>query len=101
MNVEFLKLAEQELYDTQSYYENQQEKLGVLFKETIYKTLNRIVEFPMIYKEIKIDIRRCVVHKFPYSILYSIETDKILVIAIANQHRKPDYWVGRINQSSS
>lgn len=56
MNVEFLKLAEQELYDTQSYYENQQEKLGVLFKETIYKTLNRIVEFPMIYKEIKIDI---------------------------------------------
>jgi len=32
-------------------------------------------------------------YKFPYKLLYSVEKDHVLVIAIAHQHRKPDYWI--------
>jgi len=35
-------------------------------------------------------------HKFPYKILYSVERDHLLVIAIAHQHRRPDYWIDRL-----
>ena len=96
MKVKFLKLAEQELYDAQNYYEQQQEKLGDTFKSTIFNSLNRIVEFPKVYVKVKSDVRRCIVHKFPYSILYSIEDNYILIIAISHQHREPDYWIKRI-----
>ena len=96
MKVKFLKLAEQELYDAQNYYEQQQEKLGGTFKSTIFNSLNRIVEFPKVYVKVKSDVRRCMVHKFPYSILYSIEDNHILIIAISHQHREPDYWIKRI-----
>jgi len=96
MKVKFLKLAEQELYDAQKYYEQQQEKLGGTFKSTIFNSLNRIVEFPKVYVKVKSDVRRCIVHKFPYSILYSIEDNHILIIAISHQHREPDYWIKRI-----
>ncbi len=27
--------------------------------------------------------------------VYSIESDHLFIIAIAHQHRKPDYWVGQ------
>ena len=27
--------------------------------------------------------------------LYSVESDHIYVIAVAHQHRDPEYWVGR------
>ena len=96
MQVNFLKLAEYELYDAQEYYEKQQLGLGITFKSIIYKALNRIIEFPQAYKKVKVDVRRCIIHKFPYNILYSIEDNTILIIAIAHQHRKPDYWLKRI-----
>jgi hypothetical protein len=44
------------------------------------------------------DIRRITLTRFPYKLLYSIEPDCLYVIAIAHQHRKPDYWVGRSEQ---
>jgi hypothetical protein len=30
-----------------------------------------------------------------YKLMYSVEKDHVLVIAVAHQHRKPDYWIGR------
>lgn len=97
MNILFLELAEQEFYDSQDYYEEQQLNLGVKFKQEIYNTLNRIQKFPNMYVEVRKDIRKCVVNKFPFNLLYSIEENHILIIAIAHHHRKPDYWIDRIN----
>ena len=34
--------------------------------------------------------------RFPYLVLYIPEEDKILITAIAHQHRKPDYYINRI-----
>jgi hypothetical protein len=42
-------------------------------------------------------IRRCLVKRFPYGILYGIDVDKIFVVAIMHLHRKPGYWLSRIN----
>lgn len=97
MNILFLELAQQEFYDSQDYYEEQQENLGKKFKQEIYNTLKRIQKFPNLYVEIRKDIRKCVVNKFPFNLLYSIEENHILIIAIAHHHRKPDYWAERIN----
>jgi len=37
MKVNFLKSAEQELYDAEDYYEKQQQNLGNTFKGVIFK----------------------------------------------------------------
>ncbi|HRU71636.1 MAG TPA: type II toxin-antitoxin system RelE/ParE family toxin, partial [Kiritimatiellia bacterium] len=41
------------------------------------------------------EIHRCLVHRFPYGVLYSIESDGIFVLAVMNLHRDPDYWKRR------
>jgi plasmid stabilization system protein ParE len=95
MHVIFTKLAIQEMHDAVQYYEFEYSGLGQRFKEEIRKAALRIAEYPHAFSIERGDVRKCLLHRFPYKLLYSIENDHILIIAVAHQHRKPDYWVGR------
>jgi len=95
MNIEFLPIAKLELDDAIGYYELQLEGLGRRYKEEVRTSLQRISIFPNAWAIIRPNIKKCVMHKFPYNILYSIDEDTILIIAIAHHHRRPDYWVER------
>lgn len=95
MRVIFTKLARQELEDAVRYYELAYSGLGSTFKEEVRKSSIRIASYPQVWSIEHGNIRKCLLHKFPYKLMYSIEEDHILVIAVAHQHRKPDYWVGR------
>ncbi len=93
MKIIFSKLAQQELEDGIHYYEIEYSGLGRKFKEEIKKAALRIAEYPEAWSIEQNEIRKCLLHKFPYKLLYSIETDHIFVIAIAHLHRSPDYWI--------
>ena len=67
--------------------------LGETFKDEVASATMRISHFPQAWSIERGDVRKCIMHKFPYKVLYSIEEDHILIIAIAHQHRKPDYWI--------
>jgi hypothetical protein len=36
------------------------------------------------------------IERFPYAVVYGIEDETIIVIAIAHTRRKPTYWVERL-----
>jgi plasmid stabilization system protein ParE len=95
MKIIFSSLAKLELEDAIAYYELELRGLGINFKEEIRKNINRIKKFPQAASVERGEIRKSLLHKFPYKILYSIEADHIFIIALAHQHRKPDYWVDR------
>jgi toxin ParE1/3/4 len=42
------------------------------------------------------DVRRCLAQVFPYGILYTIETDFVLIVAVMHFSREPGYWKQRI-----
>lgn len=95
MRVIFTRLARQELEDAIRYYELEYSGLGRRFKEEVRKSALRIATYPEAWSIERGEIRKCLLHKFPYKLMYSVEENHILVIAVAHQHRKPDYWVGR------
>ncbi|MCP5276637.1 MAG: type II toxin-antitoxin system RelE/ParE family toxin [Burkholderiales bacterium] len=95
MRVLFSELAKQELDDASQYYEIEFQGLGKQFREEIKLAAKRISEYPEAWSVERGDIRKCLLHKFPYKLLYSIEKDHIIIIAVAHQHRKPEYWVGK------
>ncbi|MBW1699940.1 MAG: type II toxin-antitoxin system RelE/ParE family toxin [Deltaproteobacteria bacterium] len=95
MKVIFSRFARQELEDAVHYYELQYLGLGKKFKEEIKRAVSRITRYPKAWSVERGDVRKCLLHKFPYKLLYSIEQDHIFVIAVAHQHRKPNYWVER------
>lgn len=95
MKIVFTKIAKQELDDAAHFYEMEFTGLGKLFLREVRKSVQRISEYPRAWSVESGEIRKCLLHKFPYKLLYSIESDHILVVAVAHQHRKPEYWVDR------
>lgn len=91
----FTRIARQELEDAVRFYELEYSGLGQSFKEEVRKSALRIAEYPKAWSIERGEVRKCLLHRFPYKLLYSVEEDHILVIAVAHQHRKPDYWVDR------
>ena len=95
MQVIFSKYAKLELEGAIRFYELEYKGLGLRFKEEVKKAAIRISEYPKAWSVERGDVRKCLLHKFPYKLLYSSEGDHIFVIAVAHQHRKPDYWIDR------
>ena len=93
MKILFSKFAKNELDDAVTFYETELAGLGRLFKEEIKSSVSRIKEHPEAWSIEKGDVRKALLHRFPYKILYSIEKDHIVILAVAHQHRKPNYWV--------
>lgn len=96
MEVIFSEFAKLELEDADLYYEFQQAGLGTRFKLSVKESIKRILQFPFSWPFEKDEIRKCILSRFPYKILYSIEEDHIFIIAIAHTHRKPNYWVNQL-----
>ncbi len=101
MKIVFLRPAEKELDEAFKYYESVQEGLGLKFQAEVAHSLSRIVGQPLSYQEIGKYSRRCLVHKFPYGVIYQYKEQpkKIIVVCIAHLHRKPDFWVPREPQT--
>ncbi|PPD50365.1 MAG: plasmid stabilization protein [Methylobacter sp.] len=98
MNIEFLAVAQAELDDAFNWYETQQANLGVQFLNEFDAAVRRICLFPKAYALFSGEIRRCLIKRFPYGILYGLDADTLVIVAVAHLHRKPDYWLERINE---
>ncbi len=96
MNLEISELASSEIIDAKEYYNLQQLDLGERFFEHIKESMDRLIESPLLYPQITPDLRRIVLHKFPYSIYYALLDDTIIIVSVAHQHRKPFYEVGTL-----
>jgi hypothetical protein len=96
MRVQILDPAEIELNDAFEYYENELEGLGYSLLEEFKSGVNRILQYPDAWSPIKENVRKCVLKKFPYSIIYAIHDEIILILAIAHHRRRPDYWIDRL-----
>jgi plasmid stabilization system protein ParE len=95
MKIIFSELAMLELDDACRFYDLQVPGLGSRFKEEVGKAARRIAEFPTAWSIERGEIRKGLLHMFPYNLLYSIEKDHVFIIAVAHQHRRPTYWQGR------
>ena len=96
MKINFLEIAQIELDDAIEYYNYEVPGLGDAFLTEVLNALDRIGEFPEAWHLCSKQARRCQTRRFPYGIIYQIREHEILVVAIANLHRKPDYWKDRI-----
>jgi len=94
-SVEFHPEAESELTAAARYYEGQAENLGLAFIAAVQGMNQRILEHPESGRSFGLRLRRVLVPRFPYGLLYRIEPQRILIVAVAHLHRRPGYWRSR------
>ena len=95
MNYSFHPEAELELAKAIDYYEECEDGLGQDFAVEVYSTIERMVSFPQAWPFIEENIRRCLVRRFPYGVLYSVVKAEIFIVAVMHLHRGPEYWKKR------
>lgn len=95
MTVKFHPEAELELREAVSYYEEIEPGLGYDLSLEVYAAIKRAVMLPQAWPALNGSIRRVLVRRFPYGVLYSEEPGSLLVIAVMNLHREPGYWKDR------
>ena len=94
-HVSFHRLARRELSDAALFYDLESPGLGTAFLDEVEHCARAILEFPEAGHLIIGTVRRRLIRRFPYALLYSIKADKIRVLAVMNLKRRPMYWVGR------
>ncbi len=95
-HVVFLSEAEQEMLEATLYYQSQSPRLGVDFLSEVEHAVKSIAESPNTWPILEGELRRRLVRRFPFGILYKVESEEIVVIAVAHLRRKPGYWKERI-----
>ncbi len=95
MSFAFHPEAEAEFNAAIEYYEDVDPGLGYDFAIEVYSSIQRSVEFPKAWPVIETEIRRSLVRRFPYGVLYSEEEEGIYIVAVMHLHRQPDYWKQR------
>lgn len=92
MNVRFLRLAQRDVDDAFEWHEQQSEGLGTAFLDELDRSVRLVRAYPLVANQIEPEIRRFLFPHFPYSLIYGIDRETIVVIAVAHQHREPGHW---------
>jgi toxin ParE1/3/4 len=87
--------AENEMIEAAAYYEAQQADLGKRFLAAVQDAINSILINPRLYPVVDLDVRRCLTKVFPFGVLFRIEPDEIVVVAVMHLARHPDCWKHR------
>jgi hypothetical protein len=88
--------ADEEFVEAVAYYEECESGLGLDFARETHAAIQNALDYPTLWPEIEDGVRRCLVHRFPYGVLYSTEPHGIFVLAVMHLHRNPDYWKHRL-----
>lgn len=94
MSFRFHPEAERELLEAVEYYEGVEPGLGYDLSVEVYSAVQRAVAYPRAWPVLDDEVRRALVRRFPYGVLYS-EEDELLIVAVMNLHREPGYWKDR------
>jgi plasmid stabilization system protein ParE len=96
VKIRFLTVAKRELDDAFVWYESQSAGLGHDLLDDLDRAVHRIKTYPDSCTELMPGLRRALLSRFPYGLIYAQEADAIVIVAVAHLHREPRYWIGRL-----
>ena len=91
----FIAAARLEFFAEVIYYSEAQPGLGARFTAAVEEAAARALAFPLSGSPSRSNTRRVMVKGFPFSLVYRMELDGIVVFAVAHHARRPFYWQSR------
>ena len=94
----FLTLAEEEMVRAALFYEAASRGLGDSFLDDVQRVIISLREYP--YAGVAIDdhLRRMLLARFPFGLIYAVGVNEIVIVAVAHHGRKPGYWQSRVDR---
>ncbi len=88
--------AEAELAEAVAWYEDRGLGLGAEFLRALEAVISAVRRHPTMYPVVFGAARRAVLRRFPYSLIYVVAEDQILITACIHGQRDPRRWQERL-----
>jgi len=100
--IEFDSAALLEIDAAAEWLEARQRGLGRAFVVAVGAAVDSAAQWPNAGQQVTEGssgsaVRRVRVGRFPYYVAYITSDDKLTVIAVAHQRRRPRYWIDRVD----
>ncbi len=89
--------AKVEVREAAAFYQRRRQGLGEDFLAEVEAIIGKILVNPLRCAKISGRFRCCLVRRFPFGIIYSVDGDQIFVAAVAHTKRRPGYWKQRVS----
>ncbi|HEX3479123.1 MAG TPA: type II toxin-antitoxin system RelE/ParE family toxin [Kofleriaceae bacterium] len=89
--------AEAEFLAAIDWYAERDADVATDFAVLVRDAVQLIAELPQAWPtwRNREDLRVRVLRRFPFSIIYAVEADLLVIIAVAHHRRRPGYWLHR------
>jgi mRNA-degrading endonuclease RelE of RelBE toxin-antitoxin system len=96
MRARFLRPAEAEVNDAIAYFDEQRDGLGDRFEQDLLETITFVTDHPFAGKMLTRRARKFRLRTFEYNVVYVLDDQEIVIIAVAHHKRRPGYWRSRL-----
>ena len=93
--VQIRRAAELDVAEAQVWYETQRAGLGAELHSEISQVFTVLTETPLIYPALYREVRRAIVHRFPYLIWYRVLGEEVTVLACTHARQNPSKVISR------
>jgi plasmid stabilization system protein ParE len=87
--------AQDEYEQAFAWYHARSPKAAARFEAEVQRLLDLIQLHPESFPAYDDDHRFTVLRRFAYTLVYQVQPDRILIVAVAQAGRRPGYWQGR------
>lgn len=93
----YLKLeAHQDILEATLWYETQRNGLGAEFYQEIEKVKDLLSSNPLMFEvKYKRNVRWILTERFPFIVVYVINGNNVIILAVVNTYRHPRVWKTR------
>lgn len=93
----FLLPAEEEMTEHRSSTKQPQFTLASIFLDDLDHVITLLRNHPLFGQQLDNNLRRALLRRFPFSLIYAVETTAVVIVAVAHQSRRPGYWRNRVS----
>ena len=90
MKVTILDTAEKDLESGYRFYEKQAQGLGIYFLDSLFSDIDSLIFFGGTYRKV-FGCHRLFSKRFPFAIYYRLADDDILVTAVLDYRKSPNW----------
>ena len=91
--------AREEYLAAVRYYSDVRPELGSRLYDEIERLIREIRREPTRFFQFSPPARRALVRRFPYSVVYLDEPERVWVVAVMHAKRRPGYWRERLGRT--
>jgi len=92
LNLTFLHEAENDYLNAFDYYAERSETAARAFIAEFENAISQVQTYPRRWRKGDHGAQVYHLRNFPYALVYKIQSETIVVVAVSHHRRKPGYW---------